>query len=229
VTILLLADRCEIMRSGLAALLLKANYTIVSDCATTNDVLIAAKTYQPDVALIGENIAGPSTATFLLQLRSHSASVRVVLVCESYDSNCASEAVTLHADGLILQAAAGDRLIECVRRVVEGYQWIDPDLLRPLLYAQMHSAVLEVLTLRETEVANLVSRGLRNKEIARQMNISEATVKMHLHHIYEKLHLASRTQLAVRSQPAATPDSWPRVKVKPSGNGAAPPANFGNS
>ena len=53
------------------------------------------------------------------------------------------------------------------------------------------------LTRREADIANLVSRGLPNKQIARELHVSEGTVKMHLHHIYEKLHLHSRTELAL--------------------------------
>ncbi|WP_287309881.1 helix-turn-helix transcriptional regulator [Mesorhizobium sp.] len=60
--------------------------------------------------------------------------------------------------------------------------------------APHHAA--RTLTGREAEVASLVARGLRNKSIATQLHVSEGTVKMHLHHVYEKLHLGSRAELA---------------------------------
>src|SRR3954447_3938969 len=159
VTRLIVADRCEIMRAGLAAILLKAGNTVVADCCTVPEVLNALQTHQSDLALIGENVAGQSTAAFILQLRRHCASLRVVLLCESYHSSHASELAALHADGLILHAAVSDRLLECVRRVGEGHQWIDPDLLRLLLYAKAHSPVSEMISARELEVASLVTRG----------------------------------------------------------------------
>jgi two-component system nitrate/nitrite response regulator NarL len=63
--------------------------------------------------------------------------------------------------------------------------------------AEKPSRIASVLTSREAEVAYLVSRGLRNKEIARELHLSEGTVKMYLHHIYEKLRLSSRMELAL--------------------------------
>jgi two-component system nitrate/nitrite response regulator NarL len=220
---LLLADRSEIMRAGMRALLQRADYQVVADCSSRNDVLDATAMHQPDIVIIGQNVAGQNAGPFLKQLRGHSASSRVVLVCENSDSSSGSAAIALHVHGVILQNAAGDRLLQCVRRVVAGYQWIDPDLLKTLLYTETRSPVLHDLTAREMEIANLVTRGLRNKQIARQMNISEATVKMHLHHVYEKLHVASRTELAIRAQSErAAKSSIPAVPIDDtphSGNG----------
>jgi two-component system, NarL family, nitrate/nitrite response regulator NarL len=81
--------------------------------------------------------------------------------------------------------------------VCHGRKWVDPSLLRHLAIAERPSPIASVLTSREAEIANLISRGLRNKEIARELHLSEGTVKMHLHRIYEKLRLRGRMQLAL--------------------------------
>src|SRR5262249_12697705 len=73
--------------------------------------------------------------------------------------------------------------------VRHGRKWVDPDLLRHLAMAEPPSQIANGLTSREAEIAHLVSRGLRNKEIAHELQLSEGTVKMCLHHIYDKLRL----------------------------------------
>jgi two-component system, NarL family, nitrate/nitrite response regulator NarL len=70
-------------------------------------------------------------------------------------------------------------------------------LLRDLAIAERSTPIEGKLTSREVNIAHLISRGLRNKEIARSLHLSEGTVKMHLHHIYEKLRLSGRMQLAL--------------------------------
>ena len=69
--------------------------------------------------------------------------------------------------------------------------------------------VANKLTTREADIANLISRGLHNKQIARELHVAEGTVKMHLHHIYEKLHLHSRTELALSVAARAEDDLSP--------------------
>jgi len=100
--------------------------------------------------------------------------------------------------GLILKGAGGDIMLKCLERVMDGEQWLDRDAMHQIV-DQLGKPVerpLE-LTRRETEVARLVSFGSRNKEIARELDISEGTVKMHLHNLYEKLKVTSRTELAI--------------------------------
>ena len=76
-----------------------------------------------------------------------------------------------------------------------GLRRNDPNLLRHLAMRERPSQIASSLTPREDVIAHLVSRGLRNKEIARELHLSEGTVKMHLHHIYEKLRLTMKPVL----------------------------------
>src|SRR5262249_61606439 len=99
--------------------------------------------------------------------------------------------------GILLGAAWATCLPDCVESVRNGHRWVDPDLFQCLALAEGTARVSNRLTRREADIANLVSRGLNNKQIARELHLSEGTVKMHLHHIYEKLRLHSRTELAL--------------------------------
>ena len=98
--------------------------------------------------------------------------------------------------------------------------------LRPVMthlaMGEWPSLIANSLTSREAEVAHLVSRGLRNKEIARELHLSEGTVKMYLHHLYEKLRLSGRMELAALSTAGAC------ARLPVSGNGARLPEELGN-
>ena len=92
-------------------------------------------------------------------------------------------------------------LLDCLETVGAGGQWIDPAAARLALSAVVNLAAsppneTSSLTPRETEIVRAISRGQSNKEVARELQISEGTVKMHLHRIYEKLNVRNRTELS---------------------------------
>jgi two-component system, NarL family, nitrate/nitrite response regulator NarL len=99
----------------------------------------------------------------------------------------------LHIDGLLAVGKVG-RLLACVSAVARGERWVDPDLVDAVMPGDAQFASLSP---REQEVVNWIELGLRNKEIARKLNVSEGTVKMHLHHIFSKLRIQGRAQIAL--------------------------------
>ena len=111
----------------------------------------------------------------------------------------------LDVEGILLSAACARSVIDCVESVRHGRKWVDPNLLRHLAMAERPSQIASSLTSREAEITRLVTRGLRNKEIARELHLCEGTVKMHLHHIYGKLQLGGRTQLALSTAGVCAP------------------------
>jgi two-component system nitrate/nitrite response regulator NarL len=121
----------------------------------------------------------------------------IIFVLKERGAITAADLLDLDVEGILLSTACARSVIDCVESVRHGRKWVDPDLLRHLAVAKRPSQIVRTLTSREAEIAHLVSRGLRNKEIARELHLSEGTVKMHLHHIYQKLRLGGRTQLAL--------------------------------
>jgi DNA-binding NarL/FixJ family response regulator len=96
-------------------------------------------------------------------------------------------------------------LVQCVRKVHSGEQWIEKRSFGRAMEKMLSREVgmremAEALTPREVEIMRMVAAGLRNKEIGDRLSISEGTVKIHLHHIYEKLHLEGRLELALYAQ-----------------------------
>jgi DNA-binding NarL/FixJ family response regulator len=193
----LIATQNDIARAGIKALLQAGDYRIVACCANEQDLFRSAKAYRPNIILAADNIAPRKAANTILGLRAGNPSVMIVFLLDEGRAVATAKLLDLDVDGILLNATCASSLIDCVESVRNGRKWVDPDLLRHLAMAKRPAQTVSGLTPRETEIAHLVSRAMRNKEIARQLQLSEGTVKMHLHHIYEKLGISGRAQLSL--------------------------------
>jgi DNA-binding NarL/FixJ family response regulator len=195
---LVVADDHPMLLDGIGGLLTAAGHDVKARCLDGQEALDAIKLHQPDIAILDIHMPNLSGLDLLRTARRDRWTTRVVILTASLDPQPIMEALHLRADGIILKGAGGDIMLKCLERVMEGEQWLDRDAMHQIV-DQLGKPVdrpLE-LTPRETEVARLVSLGSRNKEIARELDISEGTVKMHLHNLYEKLNVSSRTELAI--------------------------------
>jgi len=163
---------------------------------------------------------GQEAAKTVLRLRALDVSVAIIFLLEERDAIAAVDLLDLDVQGILLSVACARSVIDCVESVRHGRKWVDPNLLCHLSMGRRLPQIVSSLTSREAEIAHLVSRGLRNKEIARELHLSEGTVKMHLHHIYEKLRLGGRTQLALSTTRASA--RIPGYEVCPPGEPARP-------
>lgn len=191
---LVVADGNDIVRAGIAALLRNVGHRI-NEARSTEEFVGALARFEPDAAIISEDFFDYAKLDYSLQLRQIRPSLRIILII-----NGPEHVLFREADGIILKDATADQLLACIDSVCAGHRWADPVLLNWLLQRPVARAADGELTQREFQIAGLIARGLRNKEIAREMQLSEATVKMHLHNIYEKLHLNGRTELALRAR-----------------------------
>jgi DNA-binding NarL/FixJ family response regulator len=215
ISTLVIANRHEIAGAGIQALLQASGHSVLARCSREDDLLRSAETYRPHIIILAENIVRQEIAKTVLRLRACSGCVAIIFLLEDRDAIRAADLLDLNVEGILLSTACAGSVIDCVESVCHGRKWVDPSLLRHLTIAEWPSRIASVLTSREAEIAYLISRGLRNKEIARELHLSEGTVKMHLHHIYEKLHLGGRTHLALSMAGTCTP-------MPVSGNGAVP-------
>jgi two-component system nitrate/nitrite response regulator NarL len=195
--ILVLATHHEITAAGMASVLHAAGHRVASRCSSEDDLLRSLDAHHPDIIMLAENMVGREPTRTVSRLRASNCSVAMILLLEQHDAIYASDLLDLDVEGILSIGARATSFIDCVRSVHHGRKWIDPGLLRQLAIAERSSPITRSLTLREADIANLISRGLHNKQIARELHLSEGAVKMHLHHIYEKLRLSSRTQLAL--------------------------------
>src|SRR6266545_921366 len=194
---LVIATRHEITAAGIEALLQPVGYRVVARCSSQNELLCSLELCRPDIILLAENIVRQEQGRAALRLQPNNRSFAIIFLLEERDPITAACLLELDVEGVLLSVACARTLIECIDAVHEGRRWVDPDLLRHLALAGRPRQMTSTLTLREADIAELVSRGLTNKQIARELRLSEGTVKMHLHHVYDKLHLGGRTQLAL--------------------------------
>ncbi len=153
----------------------------------------------PQLALFDFADSAPSGLDLLRDARAAGLGTRIILFCSEHDENTPLDAVELGVDGLLRRSASLDAVGLCIATVARGEQWLDTVAMRDA-YARMarrNDQMPALLTRRERDVARLVAAGQRNRVIAGELGISEGTVKMHLHNVYAKMGLESRTQLAM--------------------------------
>jgi DNA-binding NarL/FixJ family response regulator len=126
----------------------------------------------------------------------------VVLLAASIDEQDLLEATRLGVRGMVLKELAPKMLLQCVRRVHEGGQWVEKEALSRALDGLLRREAVTrelagVLTGRELDLVKLVGTGLRNRDIGQRLGITEGTVKIHLHKVYQKLRVGSRVELAL--------------------------------
>jgi two-component system, NarL family, nitrate/nitrite response regulator NarL len=200
-TRLLIADDHPIVLDGICALLRDLDVDVVARCRNGEQVLAEVERTRPELLVLDVQMPGLTGLQVLRTLRQAGDRTPVILLTASLSSAEAIEAIQLGVNGLVLKESAPRQLLQCVESVRAGERWIDPEATeRALAYAtgQKNSYASDgPLTTRERDLVRLVTLGLRNKEIAAEMSITEGTVKMHLHNIYEKLGIGSRTELAM--------------------------------
>ena len=199
----LLADDHPVVLGGLDHFLsLEPDIAVVARCTNGDEALAAIARERPHVAVLDLTMPRRSGMDLLRELDAAHSPVRVVLLTARIEHDQVLEALRLGAAGIVLKESAPLQILDCIRRVASGGQWIDQVIgsrtLDGVLRQQSGVArAAAVLTAREIEVVIMVARGLRNKEIADELSITEGTVKAHLRTIFEKLEIDSRTKLIV--------------------------------
>jgi DNA-binding NarL/FixJ family response regulator len=198
---LVLADDHPIVLEGLAQLFrLEPDFRVVARCTNGDETLAAVRRHRPDILVLDVRMPGKDGLAILGEITREGLPTRVVLLTAALDENGVVEAVRLGAWGLVLKEMAPETLVRCVREVHGGERWLDNrSVVRALERIARREAgaarVAGVVTPRELEIIRMIAGGLRNKEIAARLSISEGTVKIHLHNVYEKLQLDGRLAL----------------------------------
>jgi DNA-binding NarL/FixJ family response regulator len=199
---ILLADDHPIVLDGLEGLFrLEPDLEVVGRCLTGDEVLPAVRKLKPDLLLLDILMPVMDGMEVLRALHRERLTTRIVLLAAAFEDEQVVEALRLGVRGMVLKELAPPLLIECVRRVHAGGQWIEQQASGRVLQTLVRrdAAAKEMardLTPREIELVRLAASGLRNREMSRRLAISEGTVKMHLHNVYRKLKLENRVALA---------------------------------
>ena len=199
---ILLADDHPIVLDGLEGLFrLETDIEVVGRCLTGDEVMPALRRLKPDLLLLDIRMPRMDGMEVLRAMHHERIATRVVLLATVFEDDQVVEALRLGVRGMVLKELAPPLLIECVRRVHAGGQWIEQQASGRALETLVRRETAEKelshdLTPREIELVRLAASGLRNREMSRRLEISEGTVKMHLHNVYRKLKLDNRVALA---------------------------------
>lgn len=196
---LLLSDDHPVVRAGIRALLeSESDLEVVAEAATAEDAVRLAATSRVDLVLMDLQFPGSMQgAEATRRIRSHDGAPHV-LVLTNYDTDAdILGAIEAGASGYLLKDAPPAELVAAVRAAAVGESALAPAVSSRLTASR---EAVDRLTVREAEVLTLVAEGRSNRDIGRELFLSEATVKSHLVHIFTKLGVGSRTAAVARAR-----------------------------
>ena len=212
---IVIVDDQTLFRQGLRKILEEQpDMEVVAELSGGHGVLGAIETSRADMLLLDLEIPGVHGYDILHQLRSTGTRIATIVLTSSEDRVDLSMVLDLGAGGIVSKRAATTQLLIAIREVYQGVTWLDETLQRDqpgyvspdelaedLIVTQRPTGRFthapDDLTPRESEVTGLVTQGLRYKEIARRLTMSPHTLNNHLRHIFEKLQVRGRIQLAL--------------------------------
>jgi DNA-binding NarL/FixJ family response regulator len=200
---LVLADDHPIVLDGLEQLFrLEPDFEVVARCRDGDETLRAVREERPDLLLLDIKMPGKDGLAVLQAIREEGLPTRVVLLTAALGEEQLVEAVRLGVRGVVLKETAPRILVKALREVQAGGQWLEAGLvsraLRKLVHRETEVREAEkLLTPRELEIVRMAGSGLRNRDIAERLFITEGTVKIHFHNIYQKLRITGRLELAL--------------------------------
>lgn len=195
-----IADGHPLVLEGLAQVLRTFATATIERCTTGAELFAALLARQPDLAITDVRLSDPDGLTILREVRRRGLQIPVILVTGPLRDTEVLEGIQLGIRGLVPKDAAVDTVEHCVRSVLAGGTWLDPSLVGRAMAALLarETALRELaqlLTAREMQVLQMVLAGIRTREAAGRLSVSEGTFKVHLHHIYQKLNVANREAL----------------------------------
>jgi len=200
---IVIADDHAVLRESLTALLQsQADFDVVGAAATGEEALRLVQQYSPQVLVL--DLAMPESDGFdvLRTLERAGSRVASVVLTGSDNQNDYVQVVRLGARGLVLKADSPEKLFAAIRAVSEGELAFSDEIARCVLEAMVSNqpvvpSSMQRLSERERQISYMVARGMRNRDIAADLSISENTVKRHLQSIFSKTGSRDRLELAV--------------------------------
>ncbi|MFD4466672.1 response regulator [Rhodococcus sp. NPDC058505] len=189
---LLIVDDHPVVRDGLRSMFsADPRFEVLGEAADGAEAVAAATRIQPDVILMDLRMAGTDGVTAIRELAERGVPARV-LVLTTYDTDSdVLPAIEAGATGYLLKDAPREELFRAVQATARGQAMLSPAVATRLV-GQLRQPAREPLSQRELEVLELIAGGSTNRDTARQLFISEATVKTHLLHVYAKLGVNDR-------------------------------------
>jgi len=198
----LIADDHALVRMGIRALIgTEPDMQLVAEASSGAEAIRLALAYQPDVILLDLVMPQTDGIEAIRRIREHQPGARILVLTSFATDDQLFPAIKAGALGYLLKDSRPEDLIRAIRQVHQGESSLHPAIARRVLEELARPShqqpTTDPLTARELEVLRLVARGLSNDDIARELVISEPTVRTHVSNVLSKLQLASRTQAAL--------------------------------
>lgn len=198
-TRVLLVDDHPMIGQALQMLLRDTDYELVGRAKTAAEANKQVQSLKPDLVLLDVHLPDSSGLDVFRRMVRTRARPKVILLTAGMDEAQLLTADELEPEGMVLKTSDPGLLIESMDAVVAGNRWVDPEIAERTRQAQQRAALAPPLTRRERELIELVRQGLRNRDIAAELGVTEGTVKVYLHAIFDKFRVENRTELALRA------------------------------
>jgi len=201
----LIADDHTMLRQGIKQILeLEKDITVVALASDGAEAIRLVRMHRPDVVLMDINMPSMNGLQAIKELKAEKSPVRIIVLTMHEEKDYLFKALQLGAEGYVLKDADPMTLIDAIRSVYRGQNYIQPNMTKELVrefnrmtFREKGTNQDSLLTSRELEVLDLIAEGMINKEIAKKLFISEKTVKNHVSNIFRKLNVSDRTQAAI--------------------------------
>jgi DNA-binding NarL/FixJ family response regulator len=207
VKVAIVEDNAGVRENWVKLLAAEPGFKCVGACGSGESALICLPAARPDVVLMDINLPGISGIECTARLKQKLPATQVLMVTVYADNDYVFEALKVGASGYLLKCSDPTELTRSIREVVNGGAPMSGQIARRVIAmfrkpvppppAQPQAQTAE-LTPREDEILNLVAKGYANKEVAARLGGSVETIRVHIRHIYEKLHVHSRTEAAAK-------------------------------
>lgn len=199
ISVCIVEDNRDIRQALEQIVSMSDGYLMAGSFPDAESALAGLPALQPDIVLMDINLGGMSGIEVVRLLKPRYPDM-LFMMCTVYEEDeQIFEALAAGANGYILKKTAPARLLESIRELHEGGAPMSSQIARKVVAAfgkkpVTHQATLDSLSNRESEILVLLAKGLLYKEIAHQLNIAQETVRKHVYHIYEKLHVNNRVE-----------------------------------
>jgi NarL family two-component system response regulator LiaR len=195
-------DDHAVVRTGISAWIeSEPDLVLCGEAADGEEAVTKAITLEPDVILMDLIMPKKDGIDAIKEIIQENPAAHILVITSFSDKDKAIQSIKAGAMGFMMKDTSTENMLQAIREVHQGNPWLSAEITRMLMHEDLRpietTSPIMKLTDREKDVLRLIAQGLSDKDIAKQLTISKATVRFHITNILTKLHLENRTQAAL--------------------------------